>query len=200
LEEGLLVVVSGPSGCGKGTICKELLGRNKDIIISISATTRKPRNGEVEGVNYFFIDKEQFDAMVQNDEFIEYANVHGNFYGTPKKFVLDKLKNGENILLEIDVQGAIQIKKMYPEAILIFIVPPSMEELKNRIVGRGTESESDIEKRYENAFKELEYIKEYEYMVINDEVIAAVEKIESIIMAEKCKTIRQKELIKKILA
>ncbi|WP_416198099.1 MAG: guanylate kinase [Sporanaerobacter sp.] len=200
MEEGLLVVVSGPSGCGKGTICKELLGRNKDIIISISATTRKPRNGEVEGVNYFFIDKEQFDAMVQNDEFIEYANVHGNFYGTPKKFVLDKLKNGENILLEIDVQGAIQIKKMYPEAILIFIVPPSMEELKNRIVGRGTESESDIEKRYENAFKELEYIKEYEYMVINDEVIAAVEKIESIIMAEKCKTIRQKELIKKILA
>ncbi|SHI04114.1 guanylate kinase [Sporanaerobacter acetigenes] len=200
MEEGLLVVVSGPSGCGKGTICKELLRRNKDIIISISATTRKPRNGEVEGVNYFFIDKEQFDAMVQNDEFIEYANVHGNFYGTPKKFVLDKLKNGESILFEIDVQGAIQIKKMYPKAVLIFIAPPSMEELKNRIVGRGTESKSDIEKRYENAFKELEYIKEYEYMVINDEVMNAVEKIESIIMAEKCKTIRQKELIKKILS
>lgn len=200
MEEGLLVVVSGPSGCGKGTICKELLRRNKDIVISISATTRKPRNGEVEGVNYFFIDKEQFDAMVQNDEFIEYANVHGNFYGTPKKFVLDKLKNGESILFEIDVQGAIQIKKMYPKAVLIFIAPPSMEELKNRIVGRGTESKSDIEKRYENAFKELEYIKEYEYMVINDEVMNAVEKIESIIMAEKCKTIRQKELIKKILS
>lgn len=200
MEEGLLVVVSGPSGCGKGTICKELLRRNKDIIISISATTRKPRNGEVEGVNYFFIDKERFDAMVQNDEFIEYANVHGNFYGTPKKFVLDKLKNGESILFEIDVQGAIQIKKMYPKAVLIFIAPPSMEELKNRIVGRGTESKSDIEKRYENAFKELEYIKEYEYMVINDEVMNAVEKIESVIMAEKCKTIRQKELIKKILS
>ncbi|MCG4585895.1 guanylate kinase, partial [Anaerosalibacter bizertensis] len=171
MAEGLLVVVSGPSGCGKGTICKELLKRNKDMSISISATTRKPRKGEVDGENYFFLTEEIFKSMINKNEFLEYAHVHGNFYGTPKKFVLEKIENGENVFLEIDVQGALQIKEIYPDGVFIFILPPSMEELKNRIIKRGTESEDDIKRRYKNAFEEVKYIKKYDYLVINDKVI-----------------------------
>lgn len=200
MAEGLLVVVSGPSGCGKGTICKELLKRNKDMSISISATTRKPRKGEVDGENYFFLTEEIFKSMINKNEFLEYAHVHGNFYGTPKKFVLEKIENGENVFLEIDVQGALQIKEIYPDGVFIFILPPSMEELKNRIKKRGTESEDDIKRRYKNAFEEVKYIKKYDYLVINDKVIEAVEKIESIISAEKCSVDRQSKLINKILS
>ncbi|HHV27174.1 guanylate kinase [Anaerosalibacter bizertensis] len=200
MAEGLLVVVSGPSGCGKGTICKELLKRNKDMSISISATTRKPRKGEVDGENYFFLTEEIFKSMINKNEFLEYAHVHGNFYGTPKKFVLEKIENGENVFLEIDVQGALQIKEIYPDGVFIFILPPSMEELKNRIIKRGTESEDDIKRRYKNAFEEVKYIKKYDYLVINDKVIEAVEKIESIISAEKCSVDRQSKLINKILS
>lgn len=199
MAEGLLVVVSGPSGCGKGTICKELSKRNKDISISISATTRKPRKGEVDGENYFFLTEEKFKSMINKNEFLEYAHVHGNFYGTPKKFVLEKIEKGEDVFLEIDVQGALQIREIYPEGVFIFILPPSMEELKNRIIKRGTESESDIKRRYNNAFKEIKYIKKYDYLVVNDKVIKAVKKIESIILAEKCSISRQNELINKIL-
>ena len=200
MAEGLLVVVSGPSGCGKGTISKELLKRNKDMSISISATTRKPRKGEVDGENYFFLTEEIFKSMINKNEFLEYAHVHGNFYGTPKKFVLEKIENGENVFLEIDVQGALQIKEIYPDGVFIFILPPSMEELKNRIIKRGTESEDDIKRRYKNAFEEVKYIKKYDYLVINDKVIEAVEKIESIISAEKCSVDRQSKLINKILS
>ncbi|MBU5293358.1 guanylate kinase [Anaerosalibacter bizertensis] len=200
MAEGLLVVVSGPSGCGKGTICKELLKRNKDMSISISVTTRKPRKGEVDGENYFFLTEEIFKSMINKNEFLEYAHVHGNFYGTPKKFVLEKIENGENVFLEIDVQGALQIKEIYPDGVFIFILPPSMEELKNRIIKRGTESEDDIKRRYKNAFEEVKYIKKYDYLVINDKVIEAVEKIESIISAEKCSVDRQSKLINKILS
>lgn len=199
MAEGLLTVVSGPSGCGKGTICKEFLERNKDMSISISATTRKPRKGEVDGVNYFFLTEERFKEMVYKNEFVEYAHVHGNFYGTPKQFLLEKLKKGEDVFLEIDVQGALQLKKIYPKGIFIFILPPSMEELKKRIIKRGTESEDDIKIRYRNAFEEAKYIKEYDYLAINDKVLKVVEKIESIIIAEKCRIDRQTELINKII-
>lgn len=199
MAEGLLVVVSGPSGCGKGTICRKFLQRNEDMNISISATTRSPRRGEKDGVNYFFLTEDVFKKMISKDEFLEYANVHGNFYGTPKKYVLDKIKKGENIFLEIDIQGALQIKKIYPNGIFVFILPPSMEELKNRIIRRGTESKSDIDRRYKNAFKEIEYINEYDYAIVNDKVEKAVKKLESIVTAEKSKVDRQIELINKIL-
>lgn len=190
MKTGLLLVVSGPSGCGKGTICKELVKENECINVSVSVTTRKPRDGEVEGINYFYVTEEKFKSMVDNNEVLEYAYVHGSYYATPKSFVFDKLERGEDILLEIDVQGAMQIKGIYPQATFVFILPPSMEELKNRIIKRGTESTEAIELRYKNAFKELDYIREYDYVVVNDEVQKAVNKIECIIQAEKCKTSR----------
>lgn len=199
MAEGLLVIVSGPSGCGKGTICRKFLQRNEDMNISISATTRSPRRGEKDGVNYFFLTEDVFKKMISKNKFLEYANVHGNFYGTPKKYVLDKIKKGENIFLEIDIQGALQIKKIYPNGVFVFILPPSMEELKNRIIRRGTESKSDIDRRYKNAFKEIEYINEYDYAIVNDKVEKAVKKLESIVTAEKSKVDRQIELINKIL-
>ena len=199
MEEGLLIVVSGPSGCGKGTICNELLKRNNNVNISISATTRKPRVGEIDGQSYFFVSEEKFKEMIENNEFIEYAHVHSNFYGTPKKFVLDKLGKGEDVLLEIDVQGALQIKKIYPKGVYIFILPPSMDELKDRITKRGTETESDILKRLKTAYEELNYAKEYDYLVVNDELLDAVGKVESIITAEKCKTERKIDIIKNII-
>lgn len=199
MKEGLLIVVSGPSGCGKGTICNELLKRNNNVNISISTTTRKPRVGEIDGQSYFFVSEEKFKEMIENDEFIEYAHVHSNFYGTPKKFVLDKLGKGEDVLLEIDVQGALQIKKIYPKGVYIFILPPSMDELKDRITKRGTETESDILKRLKTAYEEMNYAKEYDYLVVNDELLDAVGKIESIITAEKCKTERKINIIKNII-
>ncbi len=200
MDKGLLLVISGPSGSGKGTICKKLLNRNQNINFSISATTRKPRKGEAEGINYFFVSENEFEDMMKNQEFLEYANVHGNFYGTPKKQVFEKLNQGENIILEIDVQGALQVKKIYPEGVFIFILPPSLEELENRIVKRGTESEEDINKRLNNSYKEIELGKKYDYLIINDQVLNAVEKIESIIIAEKNRVVRQNKLLDQILS
>lgn len=197
MKKGLLLVISGPSGCGKGTICKEFLKRN-DADISISATTRKPRIGEVDRKDYFFINMNEFKSMIENEDFLEYACVHGNYYGTPKKFVMEKLESGRDVLLEIDIQGALQIKRKFKDGIYIFILPPSMEELKKRIIKRGTETEESIKQRYENAYKELKYICEYEYAVVNDEVEKAVKKIEAIFLAEKCKVERQKDIIKNI--
>lgn len=199
MSKGFLLVISGPSGSGKGTICKKLLKRNKDLVFSISATTRSSRKGEQEAVNYFFIDNEKFENMIKNDQFIEYASVHTNYYGTPKELVLDEVDDGNTVILEIDVQGALQVKKAYSEAVFIFLLPPSMDELKNRIIGRGTETKEDIDIRYENAFKELEFIHEYDYFVINDDIIKAAEEIESIIIAENAKVKRHKDILEKII-
>ena len=199
MSKGFLLVISGPSGCGKGTLCKKILERNEKLIFSVSATTRMPRRGETNGINYFFINKERFSNMIEEKEFLEYANVHGNLYGTPKQFVLEQVEKGEIVILEIDVQGALQVKEAYPEAVFVFLLPPSMSELKNRIKKRGTESEKDIDIRLKNAFEELKFIDEYDYIVINDELIEAVEKTEAIIIAEKLKVRRLKNILEKII-
>lgn len=195
VSKGLLVVVSGPSGAGKGTICKELLKNNSQIKVSISATTRLPRTGEEDGVNYFFINRDKFENMIDGDDFLEYAMVYDNYYGTPKQYVMNNLENGNDVLLEIDIVGALQIKERFEDAVFIFILPPSLEELKNRIIGRGTETLSDIEKRYGSAISEIKQVIKYDYAVVNDDVARAVKDIEAIIRAEKSKVLRNYEKI-----
>jgi len=193
-KKGLLIVLSGPSGAGKGTICKALMEKEKNLKLSISATTRQPRSGEIEGKNYFFKSEEEFEKMIENDSFLEWAKVYGHYYGTPKDFVLKNLEEGNDVVLEIDIQGALKIKEKFPEGVFIFILPPSMEELKNRIKKRGTETEEEIIKRFKSAYEELNYVSRYNYVVINDSVEEAVEKIRAIIIAEKCRVDRNKDL------
>ena len=198
MEEGLLVVISGPSGAGKGTICMQLLMEMSFLKVSVSATSRKPREGEKDGIDYFFIEEEEFLKRVKNNEFLEYAKVYGNYYGTPKEEVFKQLKAGKDIILEIDIQGALQVKKNYPMGVFIFILPPSLTELKNRIEGRGTDSKEVILRRMESAYDELNYAFQYDYVVVNDRVDIATEKIKHIILAEKNRAIRKKEIINKV--
>ena len=188
-NRGILIVISGPSGAGKGTICKALLEKHDNIFISVSATTRNPRQGEIEGVNYYFLTKEAFEE----NGFLEYANVHGNFYGTPKVNVEKMLDEGKDVILEIDIQGALQVKDNFKEGVFIFILPPSMEELKQRIIKRGSETEESLMTRFKNAYKEINYVSKYNYAVVNDKLEVAVSKVESIIAAEKCRVDRIKE-------
>ena len=194
-RKGLLLVVSGPSGAGKGTICKALLNKNDQIKLSVSATTRKPRNGEVHGVNYFFIEKEEFTKMIENGEFLEYAQIYDNFYGTPKAAIIECLEKGQDVILEIEMQGARQIKEVYPEGVFIFVLPPSLEELKSRIVGRGTETQEEIEKRFSCAFEEINQIVNYDYFIVNEAIEKSVSDVETIICAEKNKVTRYKNNI-----
>ena len=194
-RKGLLLVVSGPSGAGKGTICKALLNKNDQIKLSVSATTRKPRNGEVHGVNYFFIEKEEFTKMIENGEFLEYAQIYDNFYGTLKAAIIECLEKGQDVILEIEMQGARQIKEVYPEGVFIFVLPPSLEELKSRIVGRGTETQEEIEKRFSCAFEEINQIVNYDYFIVNEDIEKSVSDVEAIICAEKNKVTRYKNNI-----
>ena len=184
---GKLFVFSGPSGAGKGTICKKLLEENKELALSISMTTRAPREGEVEGVSYFFTDKETFKKRIEAGELLEYAEVYGNYYGTPKGPVIEKLENGIDVILEIDMQGALKVKENYPDGVFVFILPPSMSELRKRLTGRGTETKEAIELRLGETLKELSYIEKYDYCVVNGELNEAVARVKSIVVAEHSK-------------
>lgn len=188
---GLLVVVSGPSGTGKGTLCNALRREWPHLGYSVSATTRQPRPGEIDRVNYFFYTPAQFAKMIQQNQFVEWAYVYGNYYGTPRAFVEEKLAAGEDVLLEIDIQGALQVKRQYDKGIFIFVAPPSMEELRRRITMRGTESPEVISQRLEATTTEVAYAPQYDYIVINQDVGTAVEEIKAIIIAEKCRPFRR---------
>lgn len=187
MTKGKLFVISGPSGAGKGTICKEVLDAERNIKMSVSMTTRSPREGEIDNVHYSFVDQEAFEALIAEDGFIEYANVYGNFYGTPKKDVMEWLDQGIDVILEIDVQGALQVKKTFPEGVFIFILPPSIDELKKRIRERGSETEETMAKRLGAALAEISSIDQYDYRVINEELSVAIGLVRAIIMAEQCK-------------
>ncbi|MEI3338285.1 MAG: guanylate kinase [Clostridium sp.] len=187
MKKGNLIVISGPSGAGKGTICKALLEREDNLYISVSATTRSPRKGEVDGVNYYFLTQEEFKKKVDNNEFLEWAEVHGNYYGTPKFNVEEMINEGKNIILEIDVQGALNVKKNCEDGVFIFILPPSMEELKRRIIARGSETPESLIKRFKTAYEEINYISKYNYAVVNDDLEEAVKKVQNILYAEDCR-------------
>lgn len=190
-KTGTLIVLSGPSGAGKGTICNELLKQVDTLSLSISMTTRSPRGNEVDGKDYYFVTKEQFEEDIKKGNFLEYAKVHGdNYYGTPKRKVEESLASGKDIILEIDIQGALEVKEKMEESIFIFIMPPSMRELKDRLIKRNTESKDKIIERFKNAYKEINEVAKYNYIVINDEIQNAVDKVKAIILAEKCRVDR----------
>jgi len=192
-KEGILFIVSGPSGVGKGTVINEVLKLVPDINLSISYTTRAPRKNETNGKEYFFVSEKEFTSMIERGEFLEWANVHGNLYGTPKRYIEEKLKNCEDVILEIDTQGARQVKKTFPDGVFIFILPPSIDELLRRLYKRGTESEEVIKLRLSNAREELKEWKWYNYTVVNESVSMTGEIIASIIKAERCKSSRLME-------
>ncbi len=193
-ERGLLIVVSGPSGAGKGTVCQKLIENNSNIWLSISCTSREPRKGDIEGKTYYFLSREEFEAKIENNELLEYAQYNGNYYGTPKDKISELLDQGIDVLLEIEVQGAKKIKEMVKDALFIFILPPTMDELKRRLTSRGTEDKEKILKRFKTAYQEINELSKYNYVIVNDEVDEAVHKIESIITSEKCRVDRIEEV------
>lgn len=198
MNKGLLIVVSGPSGCGKGTILAEVL-KNGNLYYSVSATTRAPRPGEVDGVNYSFLTKEKFEELINNDGMLEYACYCGNYYGTPKEQVMKNLENGKDVILEIEVQGALKVMETCPEAVFIFILPPSIKELRRRLNKRGTEAEDVIEKRVAQAVSEIKLANKYNYIMVNGELEKAIDDLISIINAEKMTRKRAEYLINEVL-
>lgn len=199
MNKGTLFVFSGPSGVGKGTILNGFLQENPNCFFSVSATTRKKRVGEIDGVNYYYITHEQFEEKIKNNEMLEYAMYNGNYYGTPKPAVYEMLKSGKDVFLEIEVQGAMKIKKTCPEAVFIFVMPPSYAELKKRLVGRNTEDEETINRRVAAAVSEMNMASEYDYIIVNDTVENARAELSAIVRAQKCAYMYKKEFINEVL-
>lgn len=197
MNRGTLIVLSGPSGCGKGTVLSEYMKDRKDAFLSVSATTRAPRPGEVDGVNYYYLTKEEFEEKIANDGMLEYASYCDNYYGTPKDKVYEKLNSGINVILEIEVQGAMKVKERCPEAVLVFILPPSLKELENRLKGRGTEDEKTVQKRLDKAIEEIKMADKYDYLIVNDVVKEAAANLDAVISSQQFKT--KKEIIEEVL-
>ena len=198
-KRGLLIVLSGPSGVGKGTVRAAIFSKGEQkFVYSISATTRLPRTGETDGVDYFFKTREEFEQMIQNKQLLEYAEYVGNYYGTPLEYVENTLAKGKDVFLEIDVQGAIQVRELMPDGVFIFLTPPDLNELESRIVNRGTDSDEVIAKRMKTAREELELMKYYDYSVVNDTVNNAVQKIEAIIQTEHLRIVRNLDTIEEL--
>lgn len=198
-QKGILFVLSGPSGVGKGTVRKALFKKDTSLKYSTSMTTRPMRPGEQEGVDYFYRSKEAFEQMIENNQLLEHAEYVGNYYGTPREYVEQQLEEGNDVFLEIEVQGALQVKANFPEGVFIFLSPPSLEELKNRIVSRGTETESLVMNRLNAAKEEIDMMDAYDYVVVNDRVDHAVENVQAIVKSEHCKRERVASEYKKIL-
>jgi guanylate kinase len=195
MRKGILMVISGFSGAGKGTLVKRLLAEHEDYVLSVSMTTRKPREGEREGVDYFFTDRETFEKTIEEGGLIEYANYVGNYYGTPKAYVEEQLSKGNNVILEIEIQGARNIKKIYPDSLLLFVTPPSAAELERRLKGRGTETDDVIAGRLSRAAEESLGIDDYDYIVVNDDLDTCVKTVDALVEAARSQPIRMKELI-----
>lgn len=192
-KKGILIIISGFSGAGKGTIVKELF--TSDLFaLSISATTREARKGEFEGEHYFFIQRDKFEEMIQKDELIEWATYCGHYYGTPRKYVEEMLELGNDVILEIEMQGALQVKEKYPDSLLVFITAPTAAEIKQRLINRGTETLDVIEKRLEKSYQEIDFIDDYDYIIVNDGLKETVENIHSIIKSEHERVIRNKDI------
>ena len=200
MAKGILFVVSAPAGCGKDTILEQALSRNINLHYSVSATTRAMRPGEVDGVSYHFKSREQFEEMIAHNELLEHTEYCGNYYGTPRRAVEDMLESGRNAVLKIEIEGAANVKKLFPEAILIFILPPSMQELENRLRGRGTEDEPTIQKRLQQARTELSYAKNYDYAITNGELEKAVDDLVAVVTAESFKVTRNADLLERLIS
>lgn len=193
-NKGSLIVLSGPSGSGKDSICERLKEYNNNFWVSVSCTTRKPRKGEEEGVNYFFKTKEEFESLIKNGDFLEYATYNNDYYGTPKSRINDYLNGGTDVILVVEVEGALKIKHLIPEAIFIFIMPPTMKDIILRLKKRGTETDDKILKRFKRAYQEINELSKYNYVVVNDELDKATKKVNSIIEAQKCMVDRIEEV------
>ena len=194
-KSGQLIIISGPSGAGKDSVVSKLLETNKNIWLSISATSRAPRGKEQDGVDYYFLKKEDFEKKIKEDYFLEYAKYTDNYYGTPKAHIMEKLDNGIDVILVIEIQGAKTIKELLPETVLIFIMPPTEKDLLKRLVGRKTESKDKIISRFERAYQEINEVSKYNYVVVNDKLDEAASKVEAIIKAEKCRVDRIEEML-----
>jgi guanylate kinase len=197
-KKGILIILSGFSGVGKGTVVKRLLSDYDNYVLSISATTRKPREGEEEGISYFFKSKEDFEQMIKDDAFVEHARYVDNYYGTPKAYVQEQLDAGKDVILEIEIQGALKVKEKYPDALMLFLVPPDARTLKERLIGRGTETAEVIHDRLKRAAQEAQEMGSYEYIIVNDDLDTCVKQVHALIQSAHCKKSHNTEFIKEL--